>query len=388
MEHMKKTATGIAASLVALTMSFAAPAAAETLEFEGNSWIFEPGENGIVRAESFEGRDALYLHGASATLDGPDLRDVVIEYEYASTHQSGFIGVDFRADQENGNFEEFYTRPHQSGNPDATQYMVAINGVATWQLHAGPNEATAIDLAAREWIKVRIVAIGDKADIFVGDMTTPLLHVADMRYDEGRGKTAIYASDRYWVKDTGAYFSNVSVRPANRRDKIIGTSRETEALPEGLISQFDVSTPFAEADIQGKFELSDELSDGAWSRLNVENDGVANLARLSAIADGKNTTLVRIRVSSEDATNRVLNFGYSDRVRLFVNGKLAYSGNAIWRARDHRFLGTVALVDAIPLFLEEGDNEIIAAVSESFGGWGFKAQIEDQSGLTVHTGKK
>lgn len=382
---MKKIASGIAGSFIALLVSVSAPAAAESLEFEGNTWTFEPGKNGVVRADSFEGRDALYLHGVTATLDGPDLRDAVIEYEYASSHPSGFIGVDFRSDEETGNLEQFYTRPHQSGHPDATQYMVAINGVATWQLHAGPNDATAIDLAAREWIKVKIVAIGDRADIFVGDMTTPLLHVADLRSDEGRGKTALFASDRFWIKDTGAYFSNVSVRPANRNDKIVGTSRETEDLPEGLISQFDVSSPFAEADIQSQFALSNEMSSSAWTKLAVENDGVANLARVSPIADGKNTALVRFRISSEEATQRVLTFGYSDRVRLYVNGKLAYSGNAVWRARDHRFLGTVALADSIPLFLEEGETEIIAAVSESFGGWGFKAQIEDQAGLSILT---
>jgi hypothetical protein len=73
----------------------------------------------------------------------------------------------------------------------------------------------------------------------------------------------------------------------------------------------------------------------------------------------------------------MLSFGYSDRVRLFVDGKLVYSGNAQWRARDHRFLGTVALVDQIALHLAPGKTEIVAAVSESFGGWGFKAALSE-----------
>ena len=41
------------------------------------------------------------------------------------------------------------------------------------------------------WIKVRIVAIGDRADIFVGDMTTPLIHVPDQA---GRGAEGVEAA--------------------------------------------------------------------------------------------------------------------------------------------------------------------------------------------------
>lgn len=370
----------------ALLVGFSSPAYSETFEFEGANWTVEESEGSEARVENFLGRPSLYLRRNQALLEGDDLRDVVIEYEYASTHPSGFIGVNFRADLETTNLEQFYTRSHQSGHPDATQYMVMINGAATWQLHAGPNEATATDLPAREWIKVRIVAIGDRADIFVGDMTEPLLHVPELRLENGSGRFVLYASDRRWMKETGAYFSNISVRAATLGDHIIGSPRETDPLPEGLITAFDVSTPFAEAQVADAFTLSDlAVMPEDWTELQVENDGVANLARTTPVLDGKNTVLVRFKISSATDTSRLLTFGYSDRVRLFVDGDLVYAGNAQWRARDHRFLGTIALADRIALNLKAGETEIVAAVSESFGGWGFKAQLENQDGLEAGT---
>ena len=367
------------ASIAAL-FALATPALAEAaeLEFEGQIWDAGENDGSAARVEEYLGRPALFLSRNIAALQTEDLGDMVIEYDYASTHASGFIGVNFRADAETSNLEQFYTRPHQSGQPDATQYMVLTNGSATWQLHAGPNDAVATDLPAQSWIKIRIVAIGDRADIFVNDMETPLFHVPKLRSSSTSGQVGLYASDRPWMTDTGAYFSNISIRATTADDKIIGTPNETEPRPVGLIEAFEVSAPFKEADISSAFDLSElDDSQGNWTKLQVEDDGVANLARVAPIKDGNNTVLVRMTVDSDTADTRMLNFGYSDRVRLYVGGQLVYAGNAQWRARDHRFLGTVALVDSIALHLEPGENEIIAAVSESFGGWGFKAALSN-----------
>lgn len=370
---LKTTCLAAAISLTAPVTAMAAE-----IEFEGMSWTTNDNENSIARVETYEGREALFLRRTMAALEADDLGDMVIEYDYASSHQSGFIGVNFRADFDTSNFEQFYTRPHQTGQPDATQYMVSTNGASTWQLHAGPNEAFEVDLPAQTWIKVRIVAIGDQADIFVGDMSTPLIHVPDLRSTSTSGRVGIYASDRPWMTETGAYFSNITIRPATDEDTIIGEPRETPAQPEGLIDSFEVSEAFKEEEISTAYTLPDlDALNSEWTELAVENDGIANLARVAPIRDGKNTALVRFSVASDDASTRTLNFGYSDRVRLFVDGKLVYAGNAQWRSRDHRFLGTVSLVDSIALHLEPGETEIIAAVSESFGGWGFKASLSE-----------
>jgi hypothetical protein len=96
-----------------------------------------------------------------------------------------------------------------------------------------------------------------------------------------------------------------------------------------------------------------------------------------------NTVFARITVTSEDTQSKVLSFGYSDRVRVFLNGRLLYAGNNGFRTRDYRYLGTIGFFDSVVLPLTEGRNELWMAVSESFGGWGLQAAFEDPEGLTI-----
>ena len=70
-------------------------------------------------------------------------------------------------------------------------------------------------------------------------------------------------------------------------------------------------------------------------------------------------------------------------LRLFLNGRLLYTGNNGYRTRDYRYLGTIGYFDAVTLPLEKGSNELWFAVSESFGGWGVQAAFEDTGGITI-----
>jgi hypothetical protein len=64
------------------------------------------------------------------------------------------------------------------------------------------------------------------------------------------------------------------------------------------------------------------------------------------------------------------------RARLCA--RLLYAGDNGYQTRDYRYLGTISLFDALELNLAAGDNEILFAVSESFGGWGVMAQFVDE----------
>jgi hypothetical protein len=346
----------------------------ERIVFEDQSWLVSAGPNGRVEAGNFAGRDALYISRAQVWRDDLDLGDVVIEYDIAPTMRSGFMGVNFRAVQ-SGDMEQFYIRGHLSGFDDATQYQPIHNGISSWQIYGGPNDIQATEFDRGEWLSIRIVAIGDAADIFVGDMETPLLHVSDLRGSSGQGAIGFFMGDRPWIEGSGAWISHVEFRPAGADDQLVGSSRETPDLPDGLMSDWAVSSPFAEAELGENFALPDLSTD--WTDAQAEPNGVLNLARLNGINEGRNTVLVRTTLSANNAEIRRLRFGYSDRVRLYLNGEEIYAGNAGWRARDHRHLGTITWVDTVPLRLGAGQNELVAAVSESFGGWGFTAALDE-----------
>jgi len=97
----------------------------------------------------------------------------------------------------------------------------------------------------------------------------------------------------------------------------------------------------------------------------------------------RNTVFVKkVIVSSQEQTKR-LDFGFSDRVRVYLNGRLLFRGDDTYRSRDYRFLGSIGYFDSLFLPLAKGENELLLAVSEDGGGWGIQARLEDLAGLTL-----
>ena len=86
-------------------------------------------------------------------------------------------------------------------------------------------------------------------------------------------------------------------------------------------------------------------------------------------------------VRSERAQATELAVGFSDRATVSLNGRPLYRGDATYRSRDYRFLGSIGYWDTVVLPLEQGENELLVAVSEDFGGWGVQARFADLDGI-------
>jgi hypothetical protein len=72
-----------------------------------------------------------------------------------------------------------------------------------------------------------------------------------------------------------------------------------------------------------------------------------------------------------------MSFGFSDEAVLFLNGAPIYSGNNTLSFRQPEFLGLLdAASDAVYLPLKKGENELLLAVTEFFGGWGFLCRLD------------
>ena len=69
--------------------------------------------------------------------------------------------------------------------------------------------------------------------------------------------------------------------------------------------------------------------------------------------------------------------------RVYVNGKIVYAGQRVFRSRDYRYLGTIGYFDAVYLDLKEGENEVVFAITETFGGWGLRARLENLDGIEL-----
>ena len=86
----------------------------------------------------------------------------------------------------------------------------------------------------------------------------------------------------------------------------------------------------------------------------------------------------RTTINSDRDQVKKLEIGYSDEVSVFLNGKILYRGRSAQSFRDPGFLGIVNPEnDAVYLPLKKGSNELILALSELGGGWGFICRLVD-----------
>ena len=104
----------------------------------------------------------------------------IIEFDLYITPRRGFPGVMFRW-QDQDNFEEFYMRPHQTGNPDANQYTPVFNKLAGWQLYYGNAYSKAYRYKMDQWTHVKLVVSGTRAEVYIDDMEKPLLHIPELK---------------------------------------------------------------------------------------------------------------------------------------------------------------------------------------------------------------
>ncbi len=325
-------------------------------------WDFAAEEH---RVEEHLGRESLYLRGGTALAEGVQLAHGVLEFDVAYPPGRDFPGGIFRA-LDHRNYEAFFVRPHQSGNPDATQYTPVFNDVMGWQLYHGEPFQVPLELRCDEWVRMRLAFAGARAEITVGDHP-PI--VVPLKRDVAAGSVGLLGGFF-----SGTHFSNFSVEETDPGPA--GAAPEPAA--PGVIGVWDVSDPVPESSTETL-----ELSGRRWTRLEAEPSGLANLARVNGIADGRDTALARSVVHAAAAGAKKLEFGFSDRVRVYLNGRLLFGADDSYRSRDYRFLGSIGWWDALWLPLEEGRNELVLAVSEDFGGWGVQARFPDPAGLAL-----
>jgi hypothetical protein len=91
---------------------------------------------------------------------------------------------------------------------------------------------------------------------------------------------------------------------------------------------------------------------------------------------GAKVVLARTVIDSDRDQVKRMHFGYANAVVVFVNGKPLYFGANPYGLRD---LASVMerVGEAVYLPLLKGHNEIVLAVTDYFGGWGFWTRLEN-----------
>src|SRR4051794_2267347 len=339
---------------------------------------------GEAKVADYLGRKCLLLDGGAAILKDFEMRDGIIDVDVATPAKRGFFGFDFRLDADGVNYEELYLRQHESGLPDAMQYTPILNTGRNWQLYNGPGFTGNVDIPKNEWFHLRLVVTGAQAKLYVKDMDKPALVMDDLKSGVQKGQVALYVL-------TGAtYYSNFEVRTTPD----VPWERHIPTMPPNTITKWSISPSYDALQRNLELPLTPAESNSIqWQDVEAEAPGFVVLyryrqaphPRVTFQSDfstrlqpqpGMKVLYARTTIESDHDQVKKLEIGYSDDVSVFLNGQTLYRGRSAQAFRDPRFLGIVNPEnDAVYLPLKKGKNELVLAVSELGGGWGFICRV-------------
>lgn len=309
----------------------------------------------------FKGRPALYLSRAQAVL----LRDPVpyaaytIEADVATEGSSGYVGFILGA-RDPVNYEMVYVYPINAEGDGEVQYDACMNGSATWQVFHQPEyRRPGIKMAPGEWIHLRVVVRREQVEVYTGDCSEPDLVVSPLPFGRPVPRVGLWGF-------CPVYVSNFSVRPC---DAAPAALPGIPPLPAGLVTGW---------------EVSDRLTpDARWRPAPVEENGTLCFNRLYPVNTGHAVAFARTVVTADTEREASLLFGFSDKLRLLVNGEQVFAGETRWNPphEDGRIrLGS----HRARVRLKPGANEILAEVqcTEPPFGWGLTLGIGVDARIT------
>lgn len=340
---------------------------------------------GEAKVAEYQGRKAIRLDGGAAIVKDFTMRDGVIDVDVATTAKRGFFGFDARIDNDGRNMEEIYLRPHQSGYPDAIQYTPVFNTGRNWQLYNGPWFTAGVDIPKNEWFHMRLEVTGAQAKLYVKDMDKPALEMTDLKTGIQQGQVALM--DLFGE----TFFSNFEVRTTPD----VAWQRHLPSMPPGTLTKWSISPSYDALQRNLEKPLTPaEIAATQWQDVEAEPPGKVALYRyrdaphphVTFQSDfstrlqpqpGMKLLYARTLIESDRDQLKKLEIGYSDDVTVFLNGQPLWRGRSAQGFRDPRFLGIVNPEnDAVYLPLKKGSNELVLAVSELGGGWGFICRLE------------
>src|SRR5262249_31396472 len=176
--------------------------------------------------------------------------------------------------------------------------------------------------------------------------------------------------------------------------------RHEPAMPPATITKWSLSPSIGARAHDLERPLSKSQADSmTWQEVSAEPPGFVVISRYRKAPDiiptfardsskrlepqeGMQLVYARTTVVSDRNQIKKLNIGYSDDVSFFLNDKILWRGRSAQRFRDPGFLGIVnAENDTVYLPLKKGRNELVLAVSELTGGWGFICRFNDMDGI-------
>lgn len=349
--------------LTLLLFSFAfLQAQDDIIPFTSDQWTIANGEvTEYLGKTCFTGR---------ASLSDVEFTNGIIEFDLAVTGERTYPGVYFRVQPE-GNYEQFYIRPHRIWYDDVLQYAPAHKGASCWQLFHGEGCTAGYKLPHEQWMHIRMEIMVDQARIYIDDATEPSLYISHLDHGISTGGININTFNLGM-----SYFADFKVIQEDIQD--MPAKRKADE-PYGMLKDWEVSEIMNFADIDyEKYPTDQGLDQLNWTPVKAEASGLVNLSKIypRTYRTG-DAVFVKTNIHADESKVEQFSLGYSDIISVFLNGQIYFTGVSTYQSRDLSFLGLIGLNDVLYLPLNKGNNELMLMMAEGFGGWGFMFQGTD-----------
>ena len=384
---MVKFSTFLATAFLCV-LAVSVKAHSQTVPFDSDRWQIKDPK---ARIEDHLGRKSLYLASGFAFLKDIVFENGVIEVDIAAPTLRSFVGIVFRFENVDDH-ETVYFRPHKSGLEDAVQYAPSFNGATCWQLYSGKGFTAAVEIPKQQWLHARIEISGLGGKVYFNDSDKPVLVIEDLKRGYSRGSAGLSAGAN------GGHFSNFTykVEPGGEKHE-----RKPSPVAAGMLTKWELSEAF---DVVQKdpeaIPSAPDMKAKKWQLVGVEPPGMVVIDRYrrspsivrffsdpserTGKRQGRKVVFARTTIYSERDQIRRMSLGYSDEVTVFLNSRPVFTGKSAFRFRDPGFLGIMDVEnDAVYLNLKKGRNEVVLAVADYFGGWGFICRIDEMRGIKI-----
>jgi len=319
-----------------------------------------------AKFERFDNRETLILEGGRATVKNQNFTNGTIEVDvYANTIRS-FAGITFR--KQDDTMEEVYMRMHKSSQVDAVQYTPIFNNESNWQLYR--EYQAQVTFKNKGWNTLRIEVKGESAEVFVNDQK--VMTINKLRTGNSTGEIGLFAlfSNR---------FSNFRVTPKNVLDEKYSDNKPL--ADSSIITEWKITG----AKSYNAEELdSEKFSNMEYKTVETEVSGLLPISKyLEKASSGnfeQNTEdfiVAATTIYTKTKETKLFSFDYSDKIVVYLNGKICFEGNNAFRAKGVQYMGHLEInTNKLHFPLKKGLNTIHCVVIDKANGWGLMAKLE------------
>lgn len=377
-------------TLLSLTFCLltASPLFAQSIPMTADRWE-APSERaefithrGIPSVKVTASPEALFAEQGQVVLKDLLFTDGTITFDVELT--DFFLTAVYFRRQNAENAEVFYLRTYRAGDPtgpDAVQYTAVTKGVALWDLH--PRYQGPAAITKEGWNHIKLVVSGERMRVYVNDMGSPALTIPQLAGDAGPGGLAF---------EGGGIFANLVVTPGETEGLAPQASYDPAGDDPRYIHNWQVGEAFElppgrelVSAMQFRAHSDHYPTDStAWHPVDAERGGLINLSRRFGRSDQRRAVWLKKTIHANKAQPHTLHLGFSDEVWVLLNGQLVYVDKNLY---SHPIMkdafGQISTTDAsITLPLQEGENELLIGVANSFFGWAIMAQWDNIDGLS------